>query len=172
MDPDGNVTVIFRIDAGETCGYAAVVRVSDDGSTLSVIPECNSLVRMPTATSKFSVRYDSVSGRYLSLVSLPTMQKDAAKQRNVLALIASKNLMDWQIVDTILVDREMMNNTMSAASHAYQYVDFDFSGSDVRFVVREASGVTNTYHDGTFITLYTIENFRTLLGGGESEGGN
>lgn len=162
--PDGGIYMILRIDSDPYCGYAAIARVSEDGSTVSVVEECNSLLRLPTSISKFSVRYDAVSGLYLSMTSLPTLPQNAAKQRNILALVASRDLIHWEIVDTLLVDREMMNATLSAAAHAFQYVDFVVSGDHLRLIVREATGFTNTYHDGKYITMYTVYDFRTLIG--------
>lgn len=164
LGPDGGIYMLLRIDCDPYCGYAAIVQVSDDGSTLAVVETCNSLIRMPTSVSKFSVRYDAETGLYLTMISLPTLETGAARQRNILVLAASRDLLHWTVVDTLLVDREMMNRTLSAAAHGFQYVDFVISGDCLRMVVREATGVTNSYHDGKYITLYTVEDFRALIG--------
>ena len=161
VGPDGEIYMILRIDANPAYGYAAIVHVSQDGVTLSRVSSCNSLIRIPTTPSKFSVVYDGETGLYLAMTSVPTL--GIAGQRNILGLCASRDMINWTLVDTLLVDREMMNSTLSAYAHAFQYVDFDLSGDSLRLVVREATGYTNTYHDGKYITMYTVENFRDLI---------
>lgn len=162
LGPDGEVYMILRIDANPAYGYAAIAQVSKDGTTLSRVTSCNSLIRIPTTPSKFSVVYDVKTGLYLAMTSVPTL--GTTGQRNILGLCASKDMINWTLVDTLLVDREMMNSTLSAYAHAFQYVDFAISGNQLRLVVREATGYTNTYHDGKYITMYTVENFRDLIG--------
>lgn len=161
LGPDGAVYMLLRVDSNPVCGYAAIVRVSADGRTLEEVEECGSLIRFPSTVSKFSIVRDAGTGLYLSMTSLPT--RGNAKQRNVLALVASADLIHWSVVDTLLVDREVMNARMSEASHAFQYVDFAVSGDCLRLVVRETTGPSNTYHDGKYITLYTVNDYPALL---------
>ena len=161
LGPDGNVYMILRIDSNPAYGYAALVRVGADGKTLEEVTECNSLIRFPSTVSKFSIVRDETTGLYLSMTSLST--RNDAKQRNVLALVASKDLINWSTVDTLLVDREVLNSRLSAGSHAFQYVDFAVSGDCLRLIVRETTGESNTYHDGKYITLYTVNDYRSLL---------
>ena len=153
--------MLLRVDSNPACGYAAIVRVSADGRTLEEVEECGSLIEFPSTVSKFSIVRDAGTGLYLSMTSLPT--RGNAKQRNVLALVASADLIHWSVVDTLLVDREVMNARMSEASHAFQYVDFAVSGDCLRLVVRETTGPSNTYHDGKYITLYTVNDYPALL---------
>ncbi len=160
---DGKIYLILRIDCDPHYGYAAIAEVSPDGLQLSNVESCNSLIRIPTSISKFSVRYDSESGLYLAMTSLPTLSQNGAKQRNILALVASRDLFEWQVVDTLLVDREVMSPALSAAAHGFQYVDFVISGDRLCLIVREAVGETNSYHDGKYITYYTVEDFRALI---------
>lgn len=161
LGPDGAVYMLLRIDSNPACGYAAIVRVSADGRTLEEVEECGSLIQFPSTVSKFSIVRDAETGLYLSMTSLPT--RGNAKQRNVLALVASADLIHWETVDTLLVDREVMNPRMSETSHAFQYVDFAVSGDCLRLIVRETTGASNTYHDGKYITLYTVSDYRALL---------
>ena len=37
LGPDGGIYMLLRIDCDPYCGYAAIVQVSDDGSTLAVV---------------------------------------------------------------------------------------------------------------------------------------
>ena len=84
---------------------------------------------------------------------------DYPHQRNVLCMAVSDDLFTWEVVDILLVDRAMMNNMLSVYAHAFQYVDFDFCGDDIYFIVREATGDTCMYHDGTYVTMYTVSNY-------------
>ena len=161
MGPDGELYVVYRLDAAPTWGYAVIFRLSADGSTLSVVEECNSIIRFPYTQSKFTVRYDEATGRYVSLTSLPAAQ--TMQQRNVLGLVISEDLIHWEVVEVLLVDREMLNTTVSYVSHAFQYVDFVFSGDDILFVVREAVGETNYFHDGNYIAMYTLSDYAELI---------
>ena len=39
----------------------------------------------------------------------------------------------------------------------------NFDGEDLIMTVREATGFTNTFHDGKYLTFYRVKNFRSLL---------
>ncbi len=170
---DGKVYMVLRVDCAPYYNYAVIVEVSADGKTVSApttvngVPCQNGLIKMPTNPSKFSVRYDATTGLYYAMTSVNTLDGTTGypdeRQRNTLVLIASKDLVNWVEIDTLLVDREVMNPTFSAIAHAYQYVDFVISGDNMYLAVREASGETNSYHDGKFVTFYTLKNFRELV---------
>lgn len=73
---------------------------------------------MPGGAKKFTVRYDSLSGRYWSLVNYVT-QEWAGKQnpawvRNTLALSSSPNLQEWTVHRTVLHHPDI-------AKHGFQY---------------------------------------------------
>lgn len=161
VTPSGELYVMYRIDAAPTLGHAALFTLSQDGSTLRVVEECNGVVEFPYTQSKFTVRYDETTGRYLSLTSLSTA--NSVLQRNVLGLVASKDLIHWEIVDVLLVDREMVNPTVSMHAHAFQYVDFVLAGNALYFLVREAVGDTITFHDANYVTLYRIEDYAAWI---------
>ena len=84
-------------------------------------------------------------------------------QRNILTLVASKDLINWEIVDTILIDRTMLNFDVSMAIHAFQYVDWCFDGEDIIFTVRETMGDTYYFHNGYELTFYRLSNYKSLL---------
>lgn len=158
---DGKLYAIYRIDASPTNGCAAIFTLSDDGSTLTPVSECEGIIHFPSAQSKFMIKYDEKTGLYLSLTSLPTGIWFC--QRNVLGLIASRDLIHWETVEVLLTDREMLSDMVSAYSHSFQYVDFDLDGDDIHLIVREAAGKSCTFHDGTHVTMYTISNYVKLL---------
>lgn len=158
---DGELYVIYRLDAMPTYGYAIIFHLSADGSTLSVVESCNSIIEFPYTQSKFTIRYDEETGKYISLTSLPTAQ--TAAQRNVLGLVVSDDLIHWEVVDVLLVDREMINTTVSCTAHAFQYVDFVICDGNILYAVREAIGNTNYFHDGNYITMYTLSDYAELI---------
>ncbi len=161
VGPDNTLYAMYRLDATPTWGYAAIFQLSADGTTLSVIESCNSVIPFPSNQSKFMIKRDPKTGLYLTFVSLPTAE--FTHQRNVLGLAASADLLHWRTVETLLVDRQMMNTRQSIYAHAFQYVDFDFDGDDIILIVREAVGDTCVYHDGISVTLYTVSDYQKLL---------
>ncbi len=167
VGPDGELYVLYRIDASPTYGYAAILHLSADGKTLTPVEsdKCvgRGIIRIPSNQSKFQIRYDEATGLYLSMVSITTVEEDSAHRRNVMALIASPDLFTWETVGVMLVEREMMNDRLSAISHAYQYVSFDFVGDDLVMVVREAVGNACNYHNSNAITMYTLTDYAEYI---------
>ena len=166
VSPEGKIYAMFRVNAAPQCDYAVILEVSEDGRTLRKLEGNGSVVRFPSTQSKFSVRYDEKTQCYISITNIsPTSNTTfwSCRARNVAALVVSKDLVNWTVVDVLFVDRAMVTDAVSRFSHAYQYVDFDFSGDDLRLIVREATGETYHYHDGKYITMYTLENYAELI---------
>jgi len=121
---------------------------------------------MPGATGKkFTIRKDSVSNKYWSLVNWIqpkdianlNIQKKAGRIRNTLALISSSDLRTWTIERIVLHHPDMYK-------HAFQYVDWMFDGNDIIAVSRTAyddgQGGANNYHDANYITFHLVKGFR------------
>ncbi len=167
--PDGvSLYVLYRIDASPTWGYAAAFALSSDGTTLTKLAAsktgfADGIIRFPGNQTKFQIRYDQKTGMYLTLVNICTQESDSPHRRNVLALVASSDLVSWQTVGIMLTDREMMNDTHSAYAHAFQYVSFDFVGDDLVMVVREAVGNACNYHNSNAITMYTLNDYEAYI---------
>ena len=168
--PDGEIYTLWRLEMQPYVGRIGMLRLSEDGTTLSPVPAINSIVKMPTAVSKFCVRYDPVLKLYISLPSHPTLPTPLgpdwppfAGQRNVLSIVASPDLIHWKTLDILLTDREVINPAYSAMCHGHQYVVWDFDGEDIIYVVREATGYTRYYHDGKHVSLYRLENYRQFI---------
>lgn len=156
---DGHIYQVMHTNKTQE---AYVLRLSADGKTYyATKPSTGNKVEFPTCISKTSVIYDEVSGKYIALSNICNTPSE--RQRNILALVVSDDLYKWEIAEYILVEREMINPVYSTTVHAYQYTDFKIDGDDIVMVVREASGYTNTYHDGNYTTFYRLENFRMLL---------
>ena len=158
---DGHLYAVYRVDASPIWGYAIIFRVSEDGRILTLVENdaCvgAGIIKFPSGQSKFMIKYDDATGKYLSMTSLTT--NGSTHQRNVLALVASDDLFTWEVVDILLVERQMMNNTLSEYAHAFQYVDFDVMGDDLLLIVRESVGDSCNYHNANAITLYTLADY-------------
>ncbi len=133
---------------------AAIVHVSEDGLSAAFDPAAD-LIDFPGGNTKFTIRYDPVSRRYWSLVN---PQKNPPAQRNILALTSSPDLRHWTIASVILQNSDTEKT-------AFQYVDWQFDGSDIIAVSRTAFGGAHTYHDANFLTFHRIANFRAFLAG-------
>ena len=158
---DGKIYNVLRLNCEPANGYAIRLELSADGKTLSYAPE-NAIIRFPGGENKFNIRYDESSGYYLALVNNNTASY-WPMQRNVLSLSISKDLVNWEIVETVLIDRTMMNFDVSMALHAFQYVDWCIDGNDIVFTVRETMGESEIYHNGYELTFYRISDYKKLL---------
>lgn len=147
---------------------AAVVSISNDGKKTHFDPE-QGFIDLPGGTGKkFTIRKDSISQTYWSLVNwiqpkdLHYLQelKQPGKIRNTLTLVSSTDLKKWTIARIVLHHPDIGN-------HAFQYVDWEFDGADIIAVSRTAyddgEGGAANYHDANFITFHRIKNFRNSL---------
>lgn len=163
--PDGSIYGIYRVECHPYGNYAVMMKLSANRKTLSFLPNNKSLINLPTTVSRFVIEYDETSGYYICISNLWTMEDSGRchRARNVLAMSVSKDLQNWKVIDTLLVDREMMTPEFSAWAHAFQYTDFDFDGDDLVLLSREAQGFANSFHDGVYATFYRVKNFRVLI---------
>ncbi len=177
---EGNVVLVgdeiyavYRIDASPAYGYAAVFTVSYNGTALTLTPAPGTLKNgtadsgiienFPGNQSKFQIKYDTTSRKYISFVNVTT-EGGTANQRNVVYMITSTDLLNWTKVGApVLVDRAMMNNTHSELAHAFQYISFDFVGTDIVMVIRESFGDSCNYHNANAITMYTVAGYADYL---------
>lgn len=173
---DGSLYVIYRLNV--TRGYAAVFKLNHDGTRLSYVDEINgvtlkqqSIIEIPSAKSRHTIKYDVVTKQYIALMNSYTGDESTQyawtdmQQRSVLALAASTDLVNWETKEIVLVDRTMMNPVLSVFAHGFQYADFTIADNNLYFIVRENSGerTFDYHHEANFITFYTIENYRDLL---------
>ena len=162
---------IMRLETWTRSGIVGLVKIHDDGKTISLEEESRGLVEMPTTITKFQVNYDEKTGLYLSLANYPSLPcplnflncHPAAGHRNILCLVASPDLVNWKVIDTVLIDRCVMNPVASSRAHGFQYVTWDIDGDDMVYFVREASDYAKTFHDGEFVTLYRLKDYAKLV---------
>lgn len=162
VSPDGNLVDIVRVNSGKSheppvVDKAMLLHVGDDAVSLGH-QRPRDVIDFPGGGSKFTIRYDEKSGRYLSLVN---GQSEPNVWRNVLYLASSTDLRSWTI------DRELLRHP-AADTHAFQYVDWTFDGTDIIYVSRTAfddrMGGAHNAHDANFITFHRLERFRDYIG--------
>lgn len=161
--PDGELWNILRFNSSPLVDKAAKVVIYDEGRRVSFEP-ATGFLDFPGGMTKFTIRQDSETGIYFSLVNNNT---DLARpaQRNVLSLYASDNLVDWQHLKTLLDDDTGLSAEDSVRLTGFQYVDWQFDADDLSYLVRAAYRGAVRYHDSNRV-LYCIEhNFRNLLSG-------
>ncbi|MBQ8408365.1 MAG: exo-alpha-sialidase [Clostridia bacterium] len=105
--------------------------------------------------SKFMIKRDAVSGKYYSIISRRI--DDPKTARNLLSLVSSENLSDWELVCD-LIDRRYDDPKMVG----FQYVDFEIEGDDIIYLSRTAMNGAKNYHDANYSTFHRIENFRLI----------
>ena len=150
VTPEGKLVDILRV-ALRGGDKAAIVRVSDDGKTVSFDPE-HDFIDFPGGSNKFTIRYDEKTKRYWALVN---KEKNPPAYRNVLTLTSSANLRNWNVESIIL-------RHVDSRNHAWQYVDWLFEGDDLIAVSRTAWDGSHRAHDANFFTFHRIEDFRSL----------
>ena len=69
----------------------------------------------------------------------------------------------WRVVKTLLQDDSGLLPEDSVRLTGYQYVDWQFDGDDLIYVVRTASRVARNFHDSNRILFGRERGFRSLL---------
>ena len=148
VTPEDRLVNILRVEipGGEK---AAVLRVADDGKTVSFDPE-HDFIDFPGGLHKFTIRRDSKTNRYWSLVN---PQTDLSVYRNVLALTSSADLRTWKL-------ERIVFRHPDALHHAWEYVDWLFDGDDIIALSRTAWDGSFRAHDANYLTFHRIEDFR------------
>jgi len=121
-------------------------------------------VDLPGGAKKFSIRFDAVSKLYWTLTNpaLPGQALSVSSPgavRNTLALFSSSDLEHWSARKIVLTNPD-------AKLHGFQYVDWQFDGSDLivasRTAFDDAEGSAHSYHDANFLTFHRVAGFRSL----------
>jgi hypothetical protein len=148
VTPEGKLVNFLRFndDRGDR---AAIVRISDDGKTVSFDPE-RDFIDFPGGRAKFTIRFDPATQRYWSLVN---KQTNPPAYRNTLALTSSADLRQWKVESILLRHPDSKH-------HAFQYVDWLFEGKDIIAVSRTAWDGSHNAHDANHFTFHRIRNFR------------
>jgi len=145
---------------------AAIIRIDGNSGKMEFNNEPASFIHFPGAESKFTIRYDSVSGSYWAITNKITSFIHSTEtfdgnwnQRNVLVLLHSKDLRNWEIKRVLLRWNEGAH-LRTWDTFGFQYVDWQFDGNDIVWVSR-TSWYGLRYHDANMITFDRISNFRS-----------
>jgi hypothetical protein len=145
----------YNIDKGTpNCGLAGMLRADTDNPEVSL--SFYKFIPFPGNHSKFDVLRDELTGRYYSIISR-IYSTDLPKARNLLSLVASADLENWELVCDLIDYR-----AYDPKFYGFQYVSFIISGEDIIYLCRTAANGAHTYHDSNFITFHRIKNFRSL----------
>ncbi len=159
VTPEGKVVDMLRVATSENGrDLAAIIKISDDGTTASFDP-LTGFMDFVGGARKFSVRFDERTKRYWTITNLITQQfadLPAGSVRNTLVLKSSVDLRNWTIHKVLL-------NHPDVSKHGFQYVDWQYDGRDIIYLSRTAyddeSGGANNYHDANFLTFHRIKNY-------------
>lgn len=171
VTPDGGLANLLRVDEHLYGRSAALIHIRN-ARRLDFDPK-KDILEMPGGGKKFTVRYDSLSGRYWSLTStvlepFRTMRHGGIYAegihcgliRNTLALISSADLRQWRI------ERIVMQSD-NPFFDGFQYADWCFEREDIIAVVRtameEPRGLPVRQHDANYLLFKRIERFREHL---------
>ncbi len=158
--PDGALWDILRFNSKPLVDKAAIVEIHDEGKRLSFKED--GLIDFPGGMSKFSIRYDPETQMYLTLTNNNTDPK-WPNQRNVLSLYASTDLLNWHHVKTLIQDESGISYDDSMRLTGFQYVDWQFDGNDIIYMVRTAYRGAVRYHDSNQMLYCVLKDFRNLL---------
>ena len=155
--PDGSLYNIMRYQI-ERCeprfGLAVVMRAFPDEPERALAFE--RVIPFPGNHSKFEITYDAVSGWYLSLVSY--LDETHPSGRNLLCLIASRDLEHWTMIRKIFDYRHLPEQEVG-----FQYVSFLIEEENLLFLTRTAFQHAANFHDANYSVFSRLRDFRRLL---------
>ncbi len=161
VSPTGQLLNVLRVHTfSKNREQAAFVEVSSDG-TIATFNPSNGFSDMPGSMKKFTIRYDATSNRYWTLANYVPSQfyniVPLDQIRNTLALCSSADLVSWS-VDSVIVQHP------DIYLHGYQYVDWQFDGTDIIAVSRtsheDGQGGAANHHDANYLTFHRVTDFR------------
>jgi len=150
VTPEGEIVNILRVDYKPEGGKAAMIQIGGEGKQAEFDPQTG-FIDFPGGCKKFTIRKDPQTEYYWSLTNWVP--------RNTVALIRSKNLIEWEVRSVVLYHPDTEH-------HAFQYLDWLFEGDDIIAVSRTAYddglGGAHNQHDANFMTFHRFENFREM----------
>ena len=159
--PNGELWNILRLNASPMVNRAVIVKVEDAGRQISFDP-ASGFIDFPGGGTKFTIRFDHRTSKYIALVNNVT-NPDWSRQRNILSLSVSDDLINWRIVRRLMQDGSGLMAQDSARLTGFQYVDWQFDGDDIIYLVRTAYRGAIRYHDSNRIIFRRLHNFRARL---------
>lgn len=159
LDPAGRLVNIARLGTMKCMpNHGVAVQLLCDADDPDGPIRFDRFVALPSGSnSKTHIVQDAATGAYLAIGNL-CVDPATPGQRNVLALQASEDLIDWRVVDILLDCREE-----DPAQVGFQYIYFIIDGDDILYLSRTAMNGARNYHDANYQTFHRISGFRALL---------
>lgn len=162
VTPTGGLADMLRVDVPAGTGQvAAIVHVNPTNNALQFDPTTD-IVNMPGGSSKFTIRYDLTTQKYWTLSDTVTPANNVSglppgSIRDVVSLVSSPDLINWTIDRTVLSDTSDVNHI------GFQYLDWQFDGSDIvadsRTAYPDGVGGANSYHNANYLTFIRVDNY-------------
>lgn len=153
--PDGELYNVMRYQIGgcvPAFGRAVVMKVGAPDEP----QRFDRVIDFPGNHSKFMIKRDPVTGKYVSLASYLT--DGHPEGRNWLALLESDDLWHWKFAASIFDYRDSDPNAVG-----FQYVDFFIEGGDILYLSRTAFNRAHNFHDANYSVFGRVKDFRKLL---------
>jgi hypothetical protein len=160
VTPNGELVNILRYHTrGGQPDYGKAIMLDIDKDRPGAPLKFRQVIDFEGNMSKFTILYDEQSKKYWSLVNRVTTEN--VNQRNVLTLVSSTNLVDWNIEADIL-NYEDNGWPEDLTKVGFQYVDWLIDHDDILFLSRTAINGAWNFHNANHITFHRIENFRSI----------
>jgi len=157
VSPDGRICDYLRIDhaqADPAFGKAVILEMAEPDAPMHL----RRIVNCPIGSNaKFQLRRDPQTGVYLA-IGCEVLNPETPRQRTVLSLCISRDFETWEVVHRLIDRREA-----DPQKEGYQYVDWQFDGSDLIVVCRTAVNGAHNFHDSNCITFHRVPAFRKWL---------
>lgn len=156
--PDGDLYNVMRYDCGRcepSYGLVLAYKVNADDPDASI--EYDHAIKFPANHSKFQIKKDDVTGKYLSICSRITSH-ELRGARTLVSLMKSDDCENWEVVCDLIDRRDCDPQAVG-----FQYMDFHIEGEDILWLCRTAMNGAANFHDANYSTFHRIEGFRELL---------
>ena len=125
------------------------------------------LIQIQALLTFLAVAQNSPSAMMIELlIPCPCQQCDDPeypRQRNILSLSISHDLITWKLVHTLMADDTGLTPEDSARLTGFQYVDWQFDGDDIIYLVRTAYRGAIRYHDSNRIIFRVLKDYPALI---------
>eukprot|EP00049_Salpingoeca_infusionum_P008294 m.135204 g.135204 ORF g.135204 m.135204 type:complete len:444 (-) comp13972_c1_seq6:2754-4085(-) len=160
--PNGSLYNILRLNSLPQEGNFAVALRYDLQSNTLVFDR---ILDFPGGHSKFTIRRHAASGYYLAFTNINT-NATYTDQRNILALIASKDMFNWSVITRLLEDDTGFDEVDSVKYTGFHYVDWQFDGQDeqdIIYAIRTAYRGAVSYHNSNRMTFKRLGLFLFIV---------
>ena len=83
--------------------------------------------------------------------------------RDTLSLAVSEDCIHWQIVQELINDDQKLSPEDSRKYTGFQYVDWQFDGDDILYLVRTGYDGAHNFHDANRITFHRLHGYTAIL---------